>query len=60
MISLSVPRTIEWSCERIVVEDNINNEDESPPRESSINEYEQEQSNSHNDVVVSPKRFGKD
>ena len=40
MISLSVPRTIERSCEPIVVEDNCNNEDESPPRETPINEYE--------------------
>ena len=60
MISISVPRTIERSCEPIVVEDNSNNEDESPPCETPINEYEHEQSNSHNDVVVSPKRFGKD
>ena len=60
IISLSVPRTIERSCEPIVVEYNSNNEDESPPCETQINEYEQEQSNSHNDVVVSPKRFRKD
>ena len=31
MISLSVPRTIEQSSEPIVVEDNSDNEDESPP-----------------------------
>ena len=60
MISISILKTIEWSCEPIIVEDNSNNEDESPPRESPINEYEQEQSNSHNDVVVSAKRFRKD
>ena len=59
-MSLSVPRTIERSSEPIVVEDNSDNEDESPPRETPINEYEKEQSNSHNDVVVSPKRFVKD
>ena len=40
MISLLVPRTIERSCEPIVVEDNSNNEDESPPRETPINENE--------------------
>ena len=60
MISLSVLKTIERSCEPIIVEDNSNNEDEPPPRESPINEYEQEQSNSDNDVVVSPKILGKD
>ena len=32
MIGLSVPKTIERSCEPIIVEDNSNNEDESPPR----------------------------
>ena len=42
MISLSVPKTIEQNCEPIIVEDNSNNENESPPRESPINEYEQE------------------
>ena len=55
MISLSVPRNIERSSEPIVVEDNSDNKDKSPPREIPIDEYEQEQSNSHNDVVVSPK-----
>ena len=40
MISLSVPRTIERSSEPIEVEDNSDSEDESPPRESPINEYE--------------------
>ena len=60
MISLSVPRTMEQSSEPIIVEDNSDNEDESPPRETPINDFEQEQSNSHNDVVVSPKRFVKD
>ena len=60
MISLLVPRTIAQSSEPIVVEDNSNNEDEYPPHETPINEYEQEQSNSHNNVVVSPNIFGKD
>ena len=60
MISLSVPRTMEQSSEPIVVEDNSDNEDESPPRETPINDFEQEKSNNHNDVVVSPKRFVKD
>ena len=60
MISLSIPRTIEQSSEPIIVEDNSDNEDESPPREAPINDFEQEQSNSHNDVVVSPKRLMKD
>ena len=60
MISLSVPRTIEQNSEPIVVEDNSDNEDESPPRKNPIDDFEQEQSNSHNDVVVSPKRFVKD
>ena len=60
MISLSVPRTIQQSSEPIIVEDNSDNEDESPPRETPINDFEQEQSNSHNDVVVSPKRLVKD
>ena len=60
MISLSVPRTIEQSSEPIVVEDNSDNKDESPPHETPINDFEQEQSNSHNDVVVSNKRFMKD
>ena len=59
MISLLVPRNIEWSSEPIVVEDNSDNEDESPPHETPINEYEQAHSNIHNDVVVSPKRFMK-
>ena len=40
MISLSVRRTIEQSSEPIAVEDNSDNEDESPPRETPINEYE--------------------
>ena len=40
MISLSVLKTIEQSCEPIIVEDNSNNEDEYPPCESQINEYE--------------------
>ena len=60
MISLSVPRTMEQSSEPIIVEDNSDNEDESPPRETPINDFEQEHSNNHNDVVVSPKRFVKD
>ena len=60
MISPSVPRTMEQSSEPIVVKDNSDNEDESPPRETPINDFEQEQSNNHNDVVISPKRFVKD
>ena len=42
MISLLVPRTIEQSSEPIVVEENSDNEDESPPRETLINDFEQE------------------
>ena len=42
MISLSVPRTMEQSSEPIVVEDNSDNEDESPPCETPINDFEQE------------------
>ena len=42
MISLLVPRTIEQTSEPIVVEDNSDNKDESPPREAPINEFEQE------------------
>ena len=60
MISLSVPRTMEQSSEPIMVEDNSDKEDESPPHETPINDFEQEQSNNHNDLVVSPKRFVKD
>ena len=40
IISLSVPRTIEQSSEPIVLEDNSDNEDESPPRETQINDFE--------------------
>ena len=60
MISVLFPRTMEQSSEPIVVEDNSDNEDESPPHETPINDFEQEQSNNHNDVVVSPKRFVND
>ena len=57
MIGISVPRTMKRSSEPIVVEYNSDNEDEYPPHETPINEFEQEQSNNHNDLVVSPKRF---
>jgi len=60
MISLSVPRTMEQSSEPIIVEDNSDNEDESPPHETPINDFEQEQSNNHDNLVVSPKRVVKD
>ena len=40
----------------IVVEDNSDKEDESPPHETPINDFEQEQSNNHDNLMVSPKR----
>ena len=42
MISLSFPRTMEQSSEPIIVEDNSDREDESPPHETPINDFEQE------------------
>ena len=60
MISLLFPRTMEQSSEPIFVEDNSGKEDESPPDETPINDFQQEQSNNHDDLVVSPKRVMKD
>ena len=60
MIGISVPRTMKRSSEPIVVEYNSDNEDEYPPHETPINEFEQEQSNNHDNLVVSPKRVVKD
>ena len=42
MISISFPRTMEQSSEPIIVEDNSDKEDEYPPHETPINDFEQE------------------
>ena len=56
MISLSFPRTMEQSSEPIFVKDKSDKEDESPPLETPFNDFEQEQSSNHDNLVVFPKR----
>ena len=41
MISLLIPRIMEQSSEPSFVEDNIDKEDESPPHETPIYDFEQ-------------------
>ena len=60
MISLSIPRIMEQSSEPSFVEDNIDKEDESPPHETPFNDFEQEHSSNHGNLVVSPKRVLED
>ena len=55
MVSLSIPKTMEHNSEPIFVKDDSEQENDSPPHETSLKEFEHEQtSNQGNSVDNSP------
>ena len=51
MVSLSIPKTMEHNSEPIFVKDDSEQENESPPHETSFKEFEHEQSSNHGNFV---------
>ena len=51
MVSLSIPKTMEQNSEPIFVKDDSEQENESPPHETSFKEFEHEQSINHSNYV---------
>ena len=51
MVSVSIPNTVEQNSEPIFVKDDSEQENKSPPHETSFNEFEHEQSSNHGNSV---------
>ena len=51
MVSLSIPKTMELNSEPIFVKDDSEQENKSPPHETSFKEFEHEQSSNHSNYV---------
>ena len=51
MVSLSIPKTMEQNSEPIFVKDDSEQDNESPPHETSFKEFEHEQSSNHGNFV---------
>ena len=51
MVSLSIPKTIEQDSEPIFFKDDSEQENESPPHETSFKGFEHEQSSDHGNFV---------